>query len=86
MSSELVPPAPLPEPAASQRATLLPEPTRAWAVGMLMATLSGAARLAEGVPAAAAATAGLSVNEAAQAMVVGSRGTPVPARLRAGVP
>jgi hypothetical protein len=53
---------------------------------MLMATLSGAARLAEGVPAAAAATAGLSVNEAAQAMVVGSRGTPVPARLRAGVP
>ncbi|MGW7441614.1 DUF5133 domain-containing protein [Streptomyces sp. NPDC054849] len=67
------------EEAAVPQAGITPEPARSWAVGMLMATLPGPARLAEQVLSAAAARAGLTEIEVAQAMVAGSRGTPVPA-------
>ncbi|MFB6477417.1 DUF5133 domain-containing protein [Streptomyces virginiae] len=61
------------------QAGIVSETARSWAVGMLMAMLPGPARLAEQVLFAAAARAGRTETEVAQAMVTGSRGAPVPA-------
>ncbi|MGW6858389.1 DUF5133 domain-containing protein [Streptomyces xanthophaeus] len=57
---------------------VLPEPARSWAVGLLMAIPPGPVRLAEEALSAAAARAGLSEVEVAQAIGAGSRGTLMP--------
>ncbi|MCJ1676427.1 DUF5133 domain-containing protein [Streptomyces sp. APSN-46.1] len=55
-----------------------PEPTAAWAVGMVMALTPCSARDAQRVLAAAAEKSHVAVVEVAAAMVAGSRGLPVP--------
>ncbi|MGW7318263.1 DUF5133 domain-containing protein [Streptomyces sp. NPDC054865] len=78
MSAELLP-SPWPRESAAPPAIILSDPARSWAVGMLMATLPGPARLAEQVLSAAALQAGVSEVEVAGAMVGGSQGLLVPA-------